>query len=311
MSAVVPNRAQQQAVELRPAVLPPEPKRFSLSGRSGNPLARWGIELLVALAAFLFIMPVVMIFLTALKPETEILKLDSLFPRDPAAGWRENFGHIFGYPEEVPIIRWVFNSVFVSTSVTLLVLTVDSLAAYALSRLRPPGGRVIFAIIISTLMVPGQILLVPVYLILNKLGWLDTPAALIVPAGAGAFGVFLLSQFFKAIPKELEEAAMLDGCGPLRIYWHVMLPLSKPALATLAILTFISSWNDFLGPLVFLESVERFTLPVGVALFQGSYANEYGLTLAASVVCTTPILVIFLVFSRHIIRGMAMSGLKE
>ena len=104
---------------------------------------------------------------------------------------------------------------------------------------------------------------------------------------------------------------MLDGCGPFRIYWHVMLPLSKPALATLAILTFIGSWNDFLGPLVFLESVERFTLPVGVALFQGSYANEYGLTLAASVVCTTPILVIFLLFSRHIIRGMAMSGLKE
>jgi multiple sugar transport system permease protein len=313
MSAVVPNRAQQQAVEYRPAVLPPErPKpRRTLSGRTGNPLARWAIEILVALAAFLFIMPVVLIFLTALKPEAEIIRLDSLLPRDPAAGLRDNFGHIFGNAEEVPIFRWVFNSVFVSTSVTLLVLTVDSLAAYALSRLRPPGGRVIFAIILATLMVPGQILLVPVYLILNRLGWLDTPAALIVPAGAGAFGVFLLSQFFKAIPKELEEAAMLDGCGPWGIYWHVMLPLSKPALATLAILTFIASWNDFLGPLVFLESVERYTLPVGVALFQGSYANEYGLTLAASVVCTTPILVIFLLFSRHIIRGMAMSGLKE
>jgi multiple sugar transport system permease protein len=310
MSAVVPNRAQQAAVEYRPVALPPEP-RGGLTGRTGNPVARWGIELLIALAAFLFVLPVVLIFLTALKPESEIIRLDSLFPRDAAAGWRDNFGHIFGYPEEVPILRWVVNSVFISSSVTLLVLTVDSLAAYALSRLRPPGGRFIFAIIIATLMVPGQILLVPVYLILNRLGWLDTPAALIVPAGAGAFGVFLLSQFFKAIPKELEEAAMLDGCGPFGIYWHVMLPLSKPALATLAILTFIGSWNDFLGPLVFLESVERFTLPVGVALFQGSYANEYGLTLAASVVCTTPILVIFLLFSRHIIRGMAMSGLKE
>jgi len=311
MSAVVPNRAQQAAVEYRSAALPPEPRKRALSGRTGNPLARWAIELLIALAALLFVLPVVLIFLTALKPEAEIIRLDSLFPRDAAAGWRDNFGHIFGYPEEVPIFRWVVNSVFISSSVTLLVLTVDSLAAYALSRLRPPGGRVIFAVILATLMVPGQILLVPVYLILNKLGWLDTPAALIVPAGAGAFGVFLLSQFFKAIPKELEEAAMLDGCGPFRIYWHVMLPLSKPALATLAILTFIGSWNDFLGPLVFLESVERFTLPVGVALFQGSYANEYGLTLAASVVCTTPILVIFLLFSRHIIRGMAMSGLKE
>jgi multiple sugar transport system permease protein len=256
-------------------------------------------------------MPVVLIFLTSLKPESEIIRLDSLLPKEPKVGFHDNFGHIFGNPEEVPIFQWLFNSVFISTCVTLLVLTVDSLAAYALARLKPPGGRVVFAIIIATLMVPGQILLVPVYLILNKFGWLDTPAALIVPAGAGAFGVFLLSQFFKAIPKELEEAAMLDGCGPFRIYWHIMLPLTKPALATLAILTFIASWNDFLGPLVFLDSVERYTLPVGVALFQGSYANEYGLTLAASVVCTTPILVIFMIFSRQIIRGMAFAGLKE
>jgi len=274
-------------------------------------LSRVLVEILIAIAAFLFVMPVVLIFLTSLKPEAEIIRLDSLLPKQPSVGLHENFGHIFGNPEEVPIFRWVFNSVFISTCVTLLVLTVDSLAAYALSRLNPPGGRVIFAIIIATLMVPGQILLVPVYLILNRLGWLDTPAALIFPAGAGAFGVFLLSQFFKAIPKELEEAAMLDGCGPLRIYWHIMLPLTKPALATLAILTFIASWNDFLGPLVFLDSVERYTLPVGVALFQGSYANEYGLTLAASVVCTTPILVIFMIFSRQIIRGMAFAGLKE
>jgi multiple sugar transport system permease protein len=123
--------------------------------------------------------------------------------------------------------------------------------------------------------------------------------------------VFLLTQFFKAVPRELEEAAALDGCGRLRIYWHVMLPLSRPALATLAILTFCGSWNDFLGPLVFLDSVEKYTLPVGVGLFQGSYASEYSLTLAASVVCTAPVLLIFLMFSRHIIRGMAFSGLKE
>jgi multiple sugar transport system permease protein len=269
------------------------------------------VEPLIAIAAFLFVMPVILIFLTALKPEDEIIRLDSLLPKHPQVGLHDNFGHIFTNPEEVPIFRWVFNSTFISSCVTLLVLTVDSLAAYALVRLRPPGGRFIFAIIVATLMVPGQILLVPVYLILNQLGWLDTPAALIFPAGAGAFGVFLLSQFFRAIPKELEEAAMLDGCGPLRLYWHIMLPLSKPALATLAILTFISSWNDFLGPLIFLDSVERFTLPVGVALFQGSYANEYGLTLAASVVCTTPILIIFLIFSRQIIQGMAFAGLKE
>ena len=269
------------------------------------------IEAAVALAAALFVLPVILIYITSLKPDAEIVKFESVLPKDPGQGIKDNYSHVLTTPEEIPIFRWLGNSIFVSSCVTLLVLTVDSLAAYALARLKLPGKKYVFALIIGTLMVPGQILLVPVYLILNKLGWIDTPWALIIPHGAGAFGVFLLHQFFKGIPKELEEAAMLDGASRLRIWWNVMLPLSRPALATLAIFTFIGSWNDFLGPLVFLDSVEKYTLPVGVALFQSSYASEYGLTLAASVVCTTPILIIFLVFSRQIIRGMAMTGLKD
>ena len=266
------------------------------------------LQLAMATAVIGFVLPVAMIFLTAFKPEMEIIHFAGLLPRQWTA---ESFRHIFVNREEVPIFRWLLNSVFISTSITLLVLAVDSLAAYALARLAVPGGRLVFALIVATLMVPGQILLVPVYLILNGFGWIDTPAALIVPAGAGAFGVFLLTQFFRAVPKELEEAAALDGCGRLRIYWHVMLPLTRPALATLAILTFCGSWNEFLAPLVFLESSEKYTLPVGVAQFQSSYASEYSLTLAASVVCTAPVLLIFLLFSRYIIRGMAFSGLKE
>lgn len=266
------------------------------------------IEILLAIVAVLFLLPVVLIFLTAFKPDSEIIHFQSLLPQE----WTlENFRHILGSPEEIPIFRWLLNSLFISSMVTLLVLTVDSLAAYGLSRLRLPGGKTLFALIVATLMVPGQILLVPVYLILNGLGWLDTPLALIVPAGAGAFGVFLLHQFFQAIPRDLEEAAELDGCGKFGIYWHIMLPLSKPALATLGIFTFIASWNDFLGPLIFLDSVENFTLPVGVALFQTAYLAEYGLTLAASVICTLPVLVVFLIFHRHIIRGISMSGLKD
>ena len=269
------------------------------------------IEVLVALAAALFVLPVVLVYLTSLKPDGEIVKFESVLPQNPREGVRENYEYVLNTPEEIPIFRWLRNSILISSSVTLLVLTVDSLAAYALARLQLPGKRYVFALIIATLMVPGQILLVPVYLILNKIGWIDSPLALIVPAGAGAFGVFLLHQFFKAIPRELEEAAMIDGASRLRIWWSVMLPLSRPALATLAIFTFIGSWNDFLAPLVFLDSVEKYTLPVGVALFQSSYANEYGLTLAASVICTTPVLVIFLLFSKQIIRGIAASGLKE
>src|SRR4029079_11058574 len=135
--------------------------------------------------------------------------------------------------------------------------------------------------------------------------------ALIVPAGGGAFGFFMLHQFFLGIPAELEEAAALDGCSRMGIFRNVILPLSRPALATLAIFTFVGSWNDFLGPLVFLDSVEKYTLPVGVALFQTSYYAEYGLTLSAAVLCTLPVVIAFLLFQRNIIQSIALTGLKD
>ncbi len=273
-----------------------------------NRTRKIAVELLVACGGLLFVLPVVLMAITAFKPDAEIIHFRGLLPQHPTT---QNFRDILFNPEEIPVARWFANSVFISTSVTLLVLTVDSLAAYGLARLELPGKKWLFPFIVATLMVPGQILLVPVYLILNQLGWLDTPLALIVPAGAGAFGVFLLHQFFLSIPKELEEAATLDGCTRFGIYWRVILPLSKPALATLGIFCFIGSWNDFIGPLVFLNSVDKFTLPVGIALFQTSYYAEYALTLAASVLCTIPVVIVFLLFQRHIVKGMAMTGLKD
>lgn len=276
--------------------------------RASGPRSQWLLLSALVAGALLFLAPVVIIFLTAFKPDNEIVHFSSILPRE----WTlENFRKVLATPEEFPIARWFANSVLVSTSVSLLVLAVDSLAAYGLARLNLPGKRWVFAAIVATLMVPGQIFLTPVYLLLARLGWLDTYLALIVPAGAGAFGVFMLHQFFLSIPRELEEAAMIDGCSSLRIYWQIMLPLSRPALATLGIFTFVGSWNDFLGPLVFLDSAEKYTLPVGIAIFQSSYFLEYGLTLAASVVCTVPILVVFLLFQRHIIQGIAMSGIKD
>ncbi len=258
--------------------------------------------------ALAFLLPVILIFLTAFKPDAEIIHFYSIFPRT----WTlENFREILGNPEEIPIFRWFLNSVFISVMVTTLALVVDSLAAYGLARLHLPGRKWVFTMILATLMIPGQIFLVPVYLILNRLGWLDTPLAIIIPAGAGAFGVFLLHQFFLGIPRDLEDAACIDGCSRLGIYRHIIVPLSKPALSTLGIFTFLGSWNDFLGPLVFLDSVDKYTLPVGVALFQTSYFAEYGLTLAACVICTAPVLVVFLLFQRHIIKGIALTGLKE
>ena len=277
------------------------------SGRS-RPIGKWFIEGAVAIGAMLFISPVLLIFLTALKPDGEIIHFRSIFPTTPSLA---NFTEILQSPEEIPIFRWFANSVFIATSVTVVVLAVSSMAAYAFARLDLPGKRLIFPAIIATLMIPGQMLLVPVYLMLNRFGWLDTPFALIIPAGGGAFGFFLLHQFFLGIPKDLEEAAALDGWSRFGIFWRVVLPLSQPALATLGIFTFVGAWNDFLNPLVFLDSVDKYTLPMGIALFQSSYSSEYGLTLAASVLCTIPVLVAFLLFQRHIIQGIALTGLKD
>jgi len=266
------------------------------------------IFFILGLGAMAFMLPVVLIFLTAFKPDSEIIHFYGIFPRS----WTlENFREILGNPEEIPIFRWFLNSVFISFMVTTLVLLVDSLAAYGLARLHLPGKKWAFTMIVATLMIPGQIFLVPVYLILNRLGWLDTPLAIIIPAGAGAFGVFLLHQFFLGIPRDLEDAANIDGCSRLGIYRHIIIPLSKPALSTLGIFTFLGSWNDFIGPLVFLDSVDKYTLPVGVALFQTSYFAEYGLTLSACVICTAPALLVFLLFQRHIIKGISLTGLKE
>lgn len=266
------------------------------------------LEVLVAAGALVAAAPVAIMLLTSFKPESEILHFGSVLPQT----WTlANFREIIATPEEIPMGRWLFNSLFIATATSAFVLLVDSLAAYALARLHLPGGRLIFLLIIATMMVPGQIMLVPAYLILNALGWLDTPLALIVPAGSGAFGVFLLHQFFLRIPRDLEDAASIDGCSPIGVYARIAMPLCKPALATLGIFTFMGSWNGFMEPLIFLDSIDNYTLPVGIALFQSSYGNEYGLTLTACVLCTIPVVLVFLFFQRHIIEGIALTGLKD
>jgi multiple sugar transport system permease protein len=211
--------------------------------------------------------------------------------------------------EEFPVWRWTFNSLFVSLSVTALVLAVDSLAAFAYARLRWRGRDTVFAALVATMLVPGQVLLIPAYLILRSLRWFDTYQVLIVPAGAGAFGVFLLRQFFLTIPLELEEAARIDGCGSYRVFCNVILPLAKPALATLGIFTFMGTWNAFEGPLIFTDSMEMRTLPIGITIFQGHYNTEYGPLMAAAVLASVPVTIAFLLFQRHIIKGISLTGL--
>lgn len=265
----------------------------------------WVVMLLVA---FAFMFPIVMMFLTSFKAEGEVLNPASVVPKLWTA---ENYRNVLEWSEEAPFGRWLLNSVFVSSSVTLLVLTFSSMAAFAITRLKVKGGGAFLGVVVFSMMVPGQLFLVPVYFILSKLHWLDTPAALIVPATAGGFGVFMLSQFMRSVPSAVEEAAHIDGCSPAQVFGKVTLPLCAPALATLGVLTFIGSWNDYVSPLVYMDSVRNYTLPVGIAMYQASYYTEYGRTLATSVLASIPLLIVFLVFQKQIVESMASSGLKD
>ena len=264
--------------------------------------------LFMSALGLIFVSPLALMVLTSFKPEAEVLNPESAIPKT----WTlANYAHILGWSEEAPFGRWLLNSLFISCSVTFLVVAVSSMAAYAITRLKVPGGNFVLGLIVASMMVPGQLFLVPLYLILSKLHFLDSPAALIIPATAGGFGVFMLSQFMRAVPEAIEEAALIDGCSSFKVFLNVNLPLCSPAIATLAILTFVGSWNDFLGPLVFMDSVRNYTLPVGIALYQSSYYTEYGLTLATSVMATAPLIIFFLLFQRKIVESMAATGLKD
>ncbi|MBC7808325.1 MAG: carbohydrate ABC transporter permease [Akkermansiaceae bacterium] len=268
-----------------------------------------GLRLLMFVGTVLFLIPVLWMLSTALKtPETIVRDLASLrwLPRPMTL---QNFQYILGKAEEFPVWRWTANSVFISLATTALVLIVDALAAFSYARLKWKGRDTVFAVLLATMLVPGQALLIPAYLLIRSLGWFDSYAALIVPAGAGTFGVFLLRQFFAAIPIELEEAARMDGCGPLGILRHVILPLSLPAFAALGIFTFIATWNAFEGPLLFTDSLEMRTLPIGISIFQGRYNTEYGPMMAAASLAAVPVIIAFLLFQRHIIRGISLTGI--
>ena len=270
---------------------------------------QWWLHLPMFVVAFLFLAPLLWMLSTAFKSPDDIIKGLGNLRWLPNPVTTENFTNVLAKVEEFPIWQWTGNSVFISFAATALVLTVDAFAAFAYSRLKWKGRDRVFSILVATMLVPGQVLLIPSYLLIRSLGLFDTYSALIFPAGAGAFGVFLLRQFFMTIPLELEEAARLDGCGPLGIFRHVILPLSKPALATLGIFTFMGTWNAFEGPLIFTDSLSMRTLPIGITIFQGRYNTEYGPMLAAATLAAIPVVLAFVLFQKQIIKGISLTGL--
>ena len=263
--------------------------------------------LLIGLS-LVFIIPMLWMLTTALKSASEATQVPpTILPEQPTT---EAFGTLFSGNSQTPVLRWFANSLLAATGQAILVLAVASMAAYALARMEFRGKKIVFAAIIATLFVPIFTLIIPNFLIIDRLGWLDSLWALIVPGAASAFGVFFLRQFFLGLPRELEEAALLEGANSWQIFTKVILPLSKPALATLAVISFLSNWNDFIWPIYVLFSPERMTLQVGLSKLQGAYTIDYPVVMAGATIAAIPVLILYVFVQRYVIEGVASSGVK-
>ncbi|CEG25758.1 carbohydrate ABC transporter permease [Bacillus sp. B-jedd] len=220
----------------------------------------------------------------------------------------ENYKQIFVEQEHFP--RWMFNSLFIAVVGTFLNLTFNSMAGYALARLKFPGRKPLFIIILGVLMIPAQVTMIPNYLILKELGWLNSYQGMIVPSMINATYIFMMRQFFVNFPKELEEAAEMDGLSRFGTFFRIVLPLAKPALAAQAIFIFMGFWNDFMRPLIIMTDIEMFTLPLGLNTFKGQFVSYWNYIMAASMVFTLPVLLIYAFFNRYFIKGISFTGGK-
>ncbi|MDQ3460470.1 MAG: carbohydrate ABC transporter permease [Deinococcota bacterium] len=259
--------------------------------------------LVLTLGSLITLFPFVWMLLTSLKPLPEVFDL-TLLPREPTL---QNyriilFDYLFG--------QWFWNSLLVAGITTLSVLVFDSLAGYTLAKLDFPGKPVIFVLILSTLMVPTEMLVIPWFATSAQYGWTNSYWGLLFPGLMTAFGVFLMRQFFETLPNDLLDAARIDGLSEFGVFWRVALPLVKPTLAALAILTFLGNWNAFLWPLIVTQSQEMYTLPVGLALFSGEAGSQWNLITAGASLSVFPVLLVFAVFQKQIIEGVVLSGVK-
>jgi multiple sugar transport system permease protein len=278
----------------------PEP-----TGRKVRRVVRYVVLSVVALA---FISPLIFMIVTSFKTRSDATSLPPSWIPNPFS--TDAYKTLLAGTGETPVLRWFGNSMLAAGLNALLVVSTSAMAAYALARLEFRGKRIVFGAIIATLFVPPVILIIPNYLIVGQLYWLDTLIAIIVPTAASAFGVFFLRQFFIGLPIELEEAARLDGANRWQVFWKVVLPLSRPALVTLAMLAFLTNYNDFLWPVYVLFSPEQQTLPAGLSTLQTANAVRYDLLMAGAVVASIPVLAIYLGAQRFIIEGVSRSGLK-
>ena len=266
---------------------------------------------MLSIGALLMIYPFLWMLNTSLSP------LSSLW-EEKAHFWQYWLPSGFEYMNYVKVLQSkvlpfglaYMNSIFVAILTTIGVVFTSSLAGYSFARLSFPGREKIFFSYLGTMMIPGAVTMIPVFILLRKMGWIDTYKAVIIPGIFTAYGTFMLRQFFMTLPKDLEDAAKIDGCSLFGIYWRIMLPLSQPALATLGTFTFMGAWMSFMWPLIVLNSQEKYTLPVLLSYFQSQYQTNYTTLMAASVMYVLPIIIVFLFCQRFFVEGIKLSGIK-
>jgi len=266
------------------------------------------LHIVLSLLSFVFIFPFLWMLFTALKTPAELLVgTDQFFPKDPQ--WN-NFKTAV---QSIPFLLYLKNSLFIVVMVMLGTLFSATTAAYAFAKLNWKGRDKWFLIMLATMMIPIQVILIPTYIMYAQIGWLGTRLPLIVPAffgGGSAFYIFLLRQFFKGIPKELSESAIIDGANHFQIFWSIMLPLCKPAIITVLLFTFMGTWNDYFGPLIFLSNPDHWTLALGLRAFQMQYGGRFDLMMAAAILIMLPSLVIFFFAQKSFIEGITFTGIK-
>ena len=262
---------------------------------------------LVLLTA-VFVAPLLWMLSTSLKPNVQATRFPPNWIPEEFSG--EGYSTILTTSTQTPVLQWFVNSMVAASANVALILITASLAAYALARMNFRGKNVLFATIIATLFIPQFVFIIPNYLIVDSLGWLNTLLAVIVPSAANAFGIFFMRQFFLSLPRELEEAALVDGANWLQIFLRIILPLSKAPLATLALLSFLINWNDFLWPVYVLFSPGSQTLPPGLTTLQDAYTTNYTVIMAGGVIASIPVLIVYMFTQRYIIEGVSRSGLK-
>ena len=279
-----------------------QPMPFSRSKRRVGELA---LYLALIAGGLVMVTPFIWMILTSLKPASEIF-LGQFLPLEPTL---DNYGRVF---QKVPFARWYLNSIVVASGVTLSVAFFDSLTGFALAKYDFPGKNIIFVFILSTLMVPTEMLVIPWFILSNSLNWVDTYWGIMFPGVITAFGAFLMKQFMEGVPSDLLDAARIDGVSEFGLFWRIALPLVRPAIAALCIFTFLSSWNAFLWPVIITEKMDMRTVPVGLSFFSGEAGTNasWDLIMASATMATIPVLIVFIIFQRQIIKGIALTGLK-